>query len=197
MVESPHTPFFLLARIVEISNSNILVENRLKHICDFLSRQTRADCVCIYRRDASGEDLSPWVSSRVEIPECALMDFVVRPGEGVSGKAARKRAPVFFPDVKTNPPTLAVPQELRDFTSILSVPVMDDVYLYGVMNFSTLGPTSPTEEDLTFLGFVATEVAGTIRNSRLYNDARGDPRREVLPARFAPVDADAIGTGLP
>jgi signal transduction histidine kinase/putative methionine-R-sulfoxide reductase with GAF domain len=172
MVESPHTRFSLLARIVEISNSTIQVENRLKHICDFLSRETRSDCVCIYRREVRGEDLAPWVSSCVEIEECALMDFVVRSGEGVSGKAARKRAPVFFPDVKTNPPTFAVPRELRDFTSILSVPVMDDVYLYGVMNFSTLAPASYTEEDLTFLGSVATEVAGTIRNSRLYNDAR-------------------------
>jgi len=172
MEESPHTRFSLLARIVEISNSTIQVENRLKHICDFLSRETRSDCVCIYQREVRGEDLAPWVSSCVEIEECTLMDFVVRSGEGVSGKAARKRAPVFFPDVKTNPPAFAVPRELRDFTSILSVPVMDDVYLYGVMNFSTLAPASYTEEDLTFLGSVATEVAGTIRNSRLYNDAR-------------------------
>jgi len=172
MAESPYTRFSLLARIVEISNSNIQVENRLKHICDFLSRETRSDCVCIYRRDVRGEDLAPWVSSCIEIEECALMDFVVRPGEGVSGKAARKRAPVFFPDVKTKPPTFAIPRELRDFTSILSVPVMDDVYLYGVMNFSCLAPASYAEEDLALLGSVATEVAGTIRNSRLYNDAR-------------------------
>ena len=172
MAESPYTRFSLLARIVEISNSNIQVENRLKHICDFLSRETRTDCVCIYRRDVRGEDLAPWVSSCLEIEECTLMDFVVRPGEGVSGKAARKRAPVFFPDVKTNPPTFAIPRELRDFTSILSVPVMDDVYLYGVMNFSCLAPASYEEEDLALLGSVATEVAGTIRNSRLYNDAR-------------------------
>jgi signal transduction histidine kinase/putative methionine-R-sulfoxide reductase with GAF domain len=172
MVESAQTRFSLLARIVEISNSNIQVENRLKYICDFLSRETHSDCVCIYRRDARGEGLSPWVSSCVEIEECAGMDFVVRPGEGVSGKVARKRAPVFFPDVKADPPTLAVPRELRDFTSILSVPVMDDVYLYGVMNFSTLAPANYTEEDLALLGSVATEVAGTIRNSRLYNDIR-------------------------
>jgi len=172
MVASPHTRFSLLARIVEISNSNIQVENRLKHICDFLSRETRSDCVCIYRREARGEELAPWVSSCIEIEECALMDFVIRPGEGVSGKAVRKRAPVFFPDVKKNSPAYAVPREMRDFTSILSMPVMDDVYLYGVMNFSTLAPASYTEEDLAFLGAVATEVAGTIRNSRLYNDAR-------------------------
>jgi len=172
MVESVHTRFSLLARIVEISNSNIQVENRLKHICDFLSRETRSDCVCIYRREARAGDLAPWVSSCVEIEECALMDFVVRGGEGVSGKAARKRAPVFIPDVKTNPPVPAVPGELRDFTSILSVPILDDVYLYGVMNFSTRAPASYSEEDLAFLGSVATEVAGTIRNSRLYNDAR-------------------------
>lgn len=172
MMESPNTRFSLLARIVEISNSNIQVENRLKHICDFLSRETRSDCVCIYRREVRGEDLAPWVSSCVEIEECMLMDFVVHPGEGVSGKAARKRAPVFFPDVKANPPAFAVPRESRDFTSILSVPIMDDVYLYGVMNFSTLAPASYAEGDLTFLGSVATEVAGTIRNSLLYSDAR-------------------------
>ena len=172
MVESPHSRFSLLARIVEISNSNIQVENRLKHICDFLSRETRSDCVCIYRREVRGEDLVPWVSSCVEIEECTLMDFVVHSGEGISGKAARKRAPVFFPDVKTTPPALAVSREMREFTSILSVPIMDDVYLYGVLNFSTLAPVSYTGEDLAFLGSVATEVAGTIRNSRLYNDAR-------------------------
>ena len=173
MAESPYTRFSLLARIVEISNSNIQVENRLKHICDFLSRETRTDCVCIYRRDVRGEDLAPWVSSCLEIEECALMDFVVRPGEGVSGKAARKRAPVFFPDVKTNPPTFAIPRELRDFTSILSVPVMDDVYLYGVMNFSSPGSRKlRRRRTLRSSRSVATEVAGTIRNSRLYNDAR-------------------------
>src|SRR5512135_854905 len=172
MVKSPNTRFSLLARIIEISNSNIQVENRLKHISDFLQRETRADCVCIFRRDLRGEDLTPWVSSCMEIEEYALMDFVVRPGEGVSGKAARKRAPVFFPNVKTNPPAQAVPQELRDFTSILSVPITDDVYLYGVMNFSTLAAVIYTEDDLAFLGSVATEVAGTIRNSRLYLDAR-------------------------
>ena len=49
---------------------------------------------------------------------------------------------------------------------------MDDVYLYGVMNFSTIAPVVYTEEDITFFRSVATEVAGTIRNSRLYNDAR-------------------------
>jgi two-component system sensor histidine kinase HydH len=172
MTENTHTRFSLLGRIIEISNSNIQVENRLKHICDFLSRETRSDCVCIYRCEARGADLVPWVSSCIGIEECTRMDFVVRAGEGVSGKAAMKRAPVFFPDVKSNPPALAVPRELRDFTSILSVPIMDDVYLYGVMNFSTVAPTSPTENELALLRLVATEVAGTIRNSRLYSDAR-------------------------
>jgi signal transduction histidine kinase/putative methionine-R-sulfoxide reductase with GAF domain len=172
LAESTDGRFSLLARIVEISNSNIQVENRLKHVCDFLSRETGSDCVCIYRREPRGEELVPWVSSCIEIDECATMDFAVRLGEGVCGKAARKRAPVFYPDVKTSPPAMAVPRELRDFTSILSVPVMDDVYLYGVMNFSTLSPADYTEEDMAFFRAVATEVAGTIRNSRLYRDAR-------------------------
>ncbi|MBI5904324.1 MAG: GAF domain-containing protein, partial [Deltaproteobacteria bacterium] len=172
MPENRDKRFPLLARVVEISNSNIQIENRLKYICDFLSRESGADCVCIYRREPRGENLIPWVSSSMGIEECTMMDFVVRTGEGASGKAAQKRAPIFFPDVKTDPPSLAVPRELRDFTSILSVPVMDDVYLYGVMNFSTLAAARYSGDDMAFLRAVATEVAGTIRNSRLYLDAR-------------------------
>ncbi len=162
----------LLARVIEISNSNIQVENRLKYICDFLSRETEADCVCVYQRERRGEDLTPWVSSCVEIEECSHFDFRIRPGEGVAGKAAQKRAPVFFPDVKAAPPHPYVSGELRDFRSILSIPVTDDVYLYGVMNFSSRGAMELPDEAVALLRVVATEVAGAIRNSRLYHDAR-------------------------
>jgi GAF domain-containing protein len=151
--------FDLLSRVVEISNSNILVENRLKYICDFLAREIGVDSVSILRREHRGEDLLSWISSSLQIDESALYDFRIRAGEGIAGKAAQKRAPVFFPDVRTDPPPLAVSQELRDFTSILSVPVMDDVYLYGVMNLSTVAPGQYPEETVRLLCAVATEVA--------------------------------------
>jgi len=164
--------FPLLSRVVEISNSNILIENRLKYLCDFLAQETGADSVCIHRREHRGEDLLPWVSSSMQIDECALYNFRIRVGEGVAGKAAQKRVPVFYPDVQADPPPLAVSQEQHGFTSILSVPVMDDVYLYGVMNVSTVAPANYSEETIHLLRVVATEVAGAIRNSRLYHDAR-------------------------
>jgi len=165
-------PFTILSRVVEISNSNILIENRLKYICDLLVRATGADCVSIYRKEYRGEDLLPWVSSDLQIDEFLHFDYRIRAGEGVAGKAAQKRAPVFYPDVRTAPPSLAVSQELGDYASLLSVPVMDDVYLYGVMNLSSKLPTRYTEESIRLLRMVATEVAGAIRNSRLYLDAR-------------------------
>ncbi|MEK6779314.1 MAG: GAF domain-containing protein [Candidatus Deferrimicrobiota bacterium] len=168
----PDKRFALLSRVVEISNSNILIENRLKYICDFLSRETGADRVCIYRREHRGEDLLLWISSCVQIDECTLFDFRIRIGEGVAGKAAQKRAPVHYPDVRSNPPFMPVSQELRDFSSILSVPVMDDVYLYGVMNVSSVAPAEYSEETVQLLRGIATEVAGAIRNSRLSHDAR-------------------------
>ncbi|MBE0604538.1 MAG: GAF domain-containing protein [Deltaproteobacteria bacterium] len=162
----------LLTRVVEISNSNILVENRLKSICDLLNREGRIDCICFYRREPRGEDLAPWISSSMGIDECTKLDFAIRSGEGCAGKAAYRRAPVFFPDVKENPPAQAISRELRDFASILSVPVMDDVYLYGVMNLSSLKPVRYSDEEMAFFQVVATEAAGAIRNSKLYHDAR-------------------------
>ncbi len=164
--------FALLSRVVEISNSNIQIENRLKYICDFLATDSGAESVCVYRRDTRGEYLVPWVSSSVEIEESARFDFRIRPGEGVAGKAVQKRAPAFFPDVQASPPPLSVARESRDFRSILSVPVMDDVYLYGAMNFSSKSPLTFSEEAVRVLSAVATEVGGAIRNSRLYLDAR-------------------------
>jgi len=164
--------FVLLSRVVEISNSNIQVENRLKFICDLLTRETGVDCACIYRKEPRGEDLTPWVSSCLKIEECSVFDFRIRPGDGVAGKAIRKRAPVFFADVTKDPPRLAVAGELRDFRSILSVPIMDDVYLYGAMNLSHRETISFSEEVIAMLRAVATEAAGAIRNSRLYGDAR-------------------------
>ncbi len=162
----------LLTRVVEISNSNILVENRLKSICDLLCRDGRFDSICFFRREPRGEDLVPWISSAMGIDECSRLDFVIRSGEGAAGKAAYRRAPAFFPDVKGHPPAQAISRELGDYSSILSVPVMDDVYLYGVMNLSSLDPVRYTEEEMAFFQVVATEAAGAIRNSKLYHDAR-------------------------
>src|SRR5574341_1204619 len=172
MAGTPDRAFSILSRIIEISNSNIEIENRLKHICDFLSRETGAECVCIYQREQGGDDLLPWLSSSMPIEESALADFRIRPGEGIAGKAAQKRVPVYCADARSTPPTLAVPGELRKFVSILSVPIMDDVYLYGAMNLSSSVPLRFSEEDVARLRVVAMEVAGTIRNSRLYRDAR-------------------------
>jgi two-component system sensor histidine kinase HydH len=171
-MDNPSDKFILLSRVVEISNSNIQIENRLKYICDLIARDSGAECVCVYRRDPRGEYLVPWVSSCLEIEECSRFDFRIKPGEGVAGKAAQKRAPVFFPDVQASPPSLAVAREIRDFRSILSVPVMDDVYLYGAMNFSSRSPLTFPEESVRLLSAVAMEVGGAIRNSRLYFDAR-------------------------
>ncbi len=162
----------LLARAVEISASNIPVENRLKSVCDLLCGAGVADCVCIYRREPRGDDLFPWISSSMGIDECARLGYVIRSGEGVAGKAASRRAPVFFPEVRKDPPPQAVLRELEGFASILSVPVMDDIYLYGVMNVSSIAPASHSDEEMTFFRIVATEAAGAIRNSRLYLDAR-------------------------
>ncbi|MCL5965723.1 MAG: GAF domain-containing protein [Deltaproteobacteria bacterium] len=172
MAGIPDRAFSILSRIIEISNSNIQIENRLKHICDFLARESGVGTVCIYQRDRRGDDLIPWVSSSAPVVESLLIDFRIRPGEGVAGKAAQKRVPVYCADAQTEPPMLAVPGEMRTFVSILSIPIMDDVYLYGAMNLSSTVPRRFSEEDVALLRVVATEVAGTIRNSRLYHDAR-------------------------
>lgn len=164
--------FAILSRVIELSNSNIPVENRMKFVCDHLVRETSADFAGVFQKDRRGDDLAPWVSSSAAIEESAAADFRIRPGEGVSGKALQKRIAVFFPNVRLAPPSLPVRQETRDFTSLLSVPIMDDIYVYGTLNVSTVDETAWAEDDHEMFRLVAMELGGAIRNSRLYADAR-------------------------
>ncbi|NIO17155.1 MAG: GAF domain-containing protein [Deltaproteobacteria bacterium] len=163
----------IVSRIVEVSNSNIQVENRLKFICDILSREFAVDCVCIYKLPAHSLYLEPWVSSTISVEDCLHQDFKVRLGEGVSGMAAWKRQPLFVEDLQNTPPGVSVvPSETRDFVSIYSVPVKDDVYLYGAMNFSSRKKRDFSAREKDIIRVASMEVAGAIRNSRLYRDAR-------------------------
>lgn len=163
----------IISRIVEVSNSNIQVENRLKFICDILSRELRVDCVNIFKLPPHSLYLEPWVSSSLSVEDALHRSFKVRLGEGISGMAAWKRQPFFVADVNKAPPGVSiVPFETRDFTSIYSVPVKDDVYLYGAMNISSKDGKVLTDRQKEIIKVASIEVAGTIRNSRLYRDAR-------------------------
>lgn len=163
----------IISRIVEVSNSNIQVENRLKFICDILSRELGIDCVCIYKLPPHSLYLEPWVSSTITVEDCSQQNFKVRLGEGISGMVAWKRQPFFVEDLKTVPPGVSiVPFETKNFASIYSVPVKDDVYLYGAMNFSSMEKKDFDERSKDIIKVASMEVAGAIRNSRLYRDAR-------------------------
>jgi len=102
----------ILSRIVEVSNSNIQIEDRLKFICDILSKEMNVDCVTVYRLPPHSLYLEPWVSSCLSLDESRLQTFRVKLGEGISGMAAWKRQPFFVEDVQKLSPGLSlVPPE--------------------------------------------------------------------------------------
>ena len=163
----------ILSRIVEVSNSNIIIEDRLKFVCDIISREMDLDCVTIYKLPPRSLFLEPWVSSCISIEESSGQKFRVKLGEGVSGIAAWKRQPFFVENLKKIPQGVSlVPPETEGFSSIYSVPIKDDVYLYGSMNLSSVKVRKFTNWEKSLLKTVSVEVAGTIRNARLYLDAR-------------------------
>lgn len=173
MNRSDHSSLEILSRVVEVSNSNIQVENRLKFICDILSRELGVDSVCIYKLPPHSLFLEPWVSTSIPANEIPRDNYKVKLGEGFSGMAAWKRQPIYVENVKNPPPGFSlVPFEVKEYVSVYSVPVKDDVYLYGAMNFSTAGKREYSDGDKEIIRVTSIEVAGTIRNSRLYRDAR-------------------------
>ncbi|RMG59934.1 MAG: GAF domain-containing protein [Deltaproteobacteria bacterium] len=165
--------FSLFPRIIEISNSNIAIENRLAYVCNLVKKAFNADCVCIYQLFPQSLYLIPWISTDPDVEKFRGEEFRVKLGEGIAGLAAWKRKPVFVRDVKEFSRGVSiVPFEVRDFTTVYSVPIRDDVYVYGAMNVASREARDITPEEEEFLRVVAIEIAGTIRNARLYEDSR-------------------------
>jgi two-component system NarL family sensor kinase len=111
-------------------------------------------------------------------------------GEGVAGWVALHREPAVVPDKWSDPRYRYIPA-LRgeDFTSLVSVPMLQrDGRVVGVLNVHSRLPRSYSDADVALLCDVASLLAGTVENARLYHKLA---EREAALERFAAATLDA------
>lgn len=121
--------------------------------------------------ESAGEHL------RVACAETSSGDSIegvtVKVGEGIAGWVAQSREPLLISG--TPPPHLfkAWKESQRPIASAISVPLIGDNELYGVLNINDLNNTKAfTEYDLRAVGLFAEHAAIAIRNSRLFAKER-------------------------
>lgn len=163
--------FKLLAKFIEIAQSTVGFEEKLQSIVHLLSREFECDLCNIFFLDKQNKTLILKVSSDPSIASPNGLSIPV--GEGVIGIPVIDRKAITIDDIKNvHDPKLTVPIPLRDFSSFVSLSIGDNDFTYGVLSLANKNPIKfgPGQEKL----FVAIlqELAGIIRNFRVYTEAK-------------------------
>ncbi len=94
-----------------------------------------------------------------------VRSLVIRLNEGVTGVAAATRLPVMVDDVRSDPRYLNALDAVR---SELAVPMLARGKLVGVLDVQSTRVRAYSEQDRALLRLIATRVAVSIDNARLY-----------------------------
>lgn len=163
--------FQLLAKVVKIAQSTVEFEEKLQNIVYTLSRDFGCDLCAIFLLDKQNESLTLNASSDPNVLPSNSLSIPV--GEGVIGIPVSNRKPLISDGAKiTHDPKLTVPTPLRDFSSFASFPIGDNDFTYGVLTLAGRDSTRfrPGQEKL--LRVISQELAGLIKNFRVYMDAK-------------------------
>ena len=94
-------------------------------------------------------------------------------GEGITGAAAAQREPILVRDVRTDPRYLNALDAVR---SELAVPMLARNMLVGVIDVQSTREHAYSEYDRALLRLMASRVASSIDNARLYRRAERQNR---------------------
>ena len=162
--------FELLAYAVEIANSTVDIDERLENVIRAAWQYLGAKTSMLFMQDAG---LGGFVRANCWPPGCLKdrklpFDGI---GEGELGQVMQNREPMHLmqPHQCKEPFLRAL---CTDSESVALFPVQDDNRLYAVLAFVLEGSNPLPSEDVRLLQMVSRELAGSIRNFRLYFEAK-------------------------
>jgi len=97
--------------------------------------------------------------------EEVIRSLAIRLGEGITGTAAAQHEPILVSDVRADPRYLNALDAVR---SELAVPMLARNLLVGVIDVQSTRENAYTEYDRALLRLIASRVASSIDNARLY-----------------------------
>ncbi|MDR2549302.1 MAG: GAF domain-containing protein [Desulfobulbus sp.] len=124
---------------------------------------TRASCCLLFMLDDEGRELSV-VAARGG--EKSAYDLRLKLGAGLVGWVAKTGTAVLTDDVRTEPRYLEI---IPGIVSQLSVPLIGDKRVIGVLHVASPDRAAFSEDDLKLLLIFAGHCASLIKNARLYD----------------------------
>jgi sigma-B regulation protein RsbU (phosphoserine phosphatase) len=117
--------------------------------------------ILLYSERQRGLSIRYSIGHREEI----IRSLVLPLGEGITGAAAASRQPILVPDVRSDSRYLTA---LDAVQSELAVPMLARGKLVGVIDLQSTRLNAYREQDRSLLQLIATRVAVSIDNARLY-----------------------------
>jgi phosphoserine phosphatase RsbU/P len=156
----------LLDFLLEVSTAmaeTLDLDRILSQLADFVKEVVPYDlfAVLLYNERLHGLRIRHSIGHREEI----VKNLVVPLGEGITGAAAKARAAVLVPDVRLDPRYLNTVDAVR---SEMAVPMVARGKLVGVLDVQSTQVDAWNEQHRSFLALIASRVAVSIDNARLY-----------------------------
>lgn len=164
------TKIHLIKKVIQVANSNIDFEGRLQGILDIISQQEGVDRGVLFILSSNKETLEiKGVSPRENGPEV----WPAAQARQLLVDCLKDHRPLFITRLnrKEHKGLLKIPL-FRGFASLSAWPVEDDNYLYGVLCLLSQESREFSLGDKALLEIAGRELAGVIRNSRIYTEAK-------------------------
>ncbi|MBW1710531.1 MAG: GAF domain-containing protein [Deltaproteobacteria bacterium] len=160
----------VLDKVIRISNSTVDIERRLNNLLDLLKREFKTDKAGLFTLDRDGMALvlRNMDSSDPKKPETLRFELK----DSFIGRTAFMRKPILLGPDQRGKQDWPLQAFFQKYNTLATFPIMDDQHLYGVLALLNIEPREYTPRQLSLLDSISREMAGTIRNSRLYVEAK-------------------------
>jgi len=171
-----------LSEIVKLAVSELDWEEMLNSITSRIKKVLNVDACSIYILYQAQQELA--LIATEGLPR-TFLGRRIKIGEGVTGQVAETRETVVVDDATSDPRFRASlssskTDRRRQWKSVLSVPLVAQDRLVGVIDVRTLKPKSWSQSDTDFLSIIAEHVAGIIEKDRF----RMEISRDLEAARY-------------
>jgi len=157
-----------LRKLGQAIGSTFDTEHLLEVVADIAVQVTKTDTCFIYLLDDAGEEL---VLRAAKGPTKGVVGKIrLKVGEGITGWVAKTRKHVALGREAFRDRRYKAFGDLKEdrFQSMLSVPLMAEDQLIGVINIRTDPPHEYTNSQVRLMEQIAEQVANVIQSSRLY-----------------------------
>ena len=176
-----------LHRINRAATANLELAEMLETTVRVVADTTGADACAVLLYDEATDSLA--LRAAVGLNPTSIGTVTVRPGVGITGRAAAEGHVIAAPDAHGHPAFLPYPSTGEDvYASQVSVPMlirggMGPDRLVGVLNIWTVARREFADDEIAFLQTVAGELAISIENARLYSRTDARLRRKIAELR--------------